>query len=703
MGAIASDRGWGWPVLAAAVAFVGATVLALFHQQLDLSTYLLGGAHASSDDLFTVTYPTDHLGFTYPPFSALLFAPFAHLPARVCEVVFSWVNLAALFGMIVVSLRAVCRSLDKRTLLWWGLALVLPVLLFDPVRQTFLLGQVNIILALMIVADLTMDLPLPRGILVGLAAAIKVTPVILIPYLFLTRQGRSGVRAIASFVAAALLAAAVNASTSWSYWTHYIRDPQRAGMLSWVGNQGVLGAVERMLGHTVTTPTTFVIVVTVGVLGLLVAAGAYRRSSPVLGLLVVEATESLASPVSWSHHFIWMILLVAWLALAEDRPRAGEWYALGVAVLLWAAPYWWVPHGPSVRFAGRGWLLPVGNAYVLVFIVLADRGRGPGGPLDHAAPRAPGPAGDGADGRRWLLSVLGRSGVSRVRRRRRAGLADEDDHVGARVEAPPGRGFGVGDPPARDDHQLLGVAGAEVAAPGLVGDLAQQAGGRAQRLGGPAPSGATEKVATSTLPGAARSRSAPQIDAVASSVKVSNTVSADEQRRRVGVVSRRVERRAEVVRVVQEVEPEVGRRAPSRCRARGGGCACPPEPAGRSTSNQRVAPPPKRRARPSSPAPRRTTWRGAAAEAAGHLGVDDLRALRQRGGAPDGGAHGAGDVAVEAPLRLDVTAGGRGARALQAESLRRDEARRQRGMPGAAQVGIALAVAVPGWPKRNDR
>jgi alpha-1,2-mannosyltransferase len=163
MNAIASGRGWGWPALAAAVAFVGATILASFHQQLDLSTYLLGGAHASSNDLFTVTYPTDHLGFTYPPFSALLFAPFAHLPLRVCEVAFSWVNLAALFGMIAVSLRAVCSALDKRTVLWWALALVLPVLFFDPVRQTFLLGQVNIILALMIVADLTMDLPLPRG------------------------------------------------------------------------------------------------------------------------------------------------------------------------------------------------------------------------------------------------------------------------------------------------------------------------------------------------------------------------------------------------------------------------------------------------------------------------------------------------------------------------------------------------------------
>ena len=370
MGAIASARGWGWPALSAAVACVGATALALLHQQLDLSIYLLGGAHASANDLFTVTSSTDHLGFTYPPFSALLFAPFAHFPLRACEVVFSWVNLAALFALIVVSLRAVCTALDKRTVVWWGLALVLPVLLFDPVRQTFLLGQVNIILALMIVADLTMDLPLPRGILVGLAAAIKVTPIILIPYLFLTRQGRAGLRAIASFAAAALLATVFNGSTSWAYWTHYIRDPQRAGMLSWIGNQGVLGAAERMLGHTVTTPTTFVIVLSVGGLGLLIAAGAYRRSSAVLGLLVVEATESLASPVSWSHHFIWMVLLVAWLALAEDRPRYGEWYALGVAVLLWAAPYWWVPHGPAVTFAGRGWLTPLGDTYVLVFIVL---------------------------------------------------------------------------------------------------------------------------------------------------------------------------------------------------------------------------------------------------------------------------------------------------------------------------------------------
>ena len=163
MRAIASARGWVWPAVSAVVAVTGVTVLALAHQEIDLATYLLGGAHAHSSALFRVTLPADNLGFTYPPFSALLFAPFAHLPLRVCEVAFSWFNLAGVFALIVVSLRAVCASLDRRTIVWWSLALLLPVLLFDPVRQTFLLGQVNILLALLVAADMTLDLPIPAG------------------------------------------------------------------------------------------------------------------------------------------------------------------------------------------------------------------------------------------------------------------------------------------------------------------------------------------------------------------------------------------------------------------------------------------------------------------------------------------------------------------------------------------------------------
>ena len=193
MRAISSSRGWGWPVLSCAVAVVGVIVLALVHQQIDLSTYLLGGAHASSNDALhgdPAQGPSGlHLPAVLGPPVRALRPPSRSAPARWRS---RWLNLAAVVALILVSLRAVCRTLDRRTMLWWALALLLPVVLLDPVRQTFLLGQVNIILALMVVADMTLDLPIPRGILVGLAAAIKVTPTILIPYLFLTRQGRAG-------------------------------------------------------------------------------------------------------------------------------------------------------------------------------------------------------------------------------------------------------------------------------------------------------------------------------------------------------------------------------------------------------------------------------------------------------------------------------------------------------------------------------
>ena len=232
----------------------------------------------------------------------------------------------------MVSLRAVCASLDRRTILWWSLALLVPVLLFDPVRQTFLLGQINILLAVLVAADMTLDLPIPRGILVGLAAAIKVTPIILIPYLFMTRQSRSGFRAIGTFCAgrprrhrgvAGELVELLDALHPGPATGRHALVDRQPGIA-----RGDRAGPRSHRHHADDLPHRGDARPRVG---LLVAAGAYRRSSPVLGFLVVEATESLANPVSWSHHFIWVVLLVAWLALAEDRPRYGEWYALGAS------------------------------------------------------------------------------------------------------------------------------------------------------------------------------------------------------------------------------------------------------------------------------------------------------------------------------------------------------------------------------------
>ena len=367
---VARTRGWMWPIVSATVATTGVTVLAAVHRMIDLGTYLLGGAHAARTDLYSVVYPPTHLGFTYPPFAALLFSPLSHVPVRLDQTLFSGLSLVALFGVIAICLRVTCPTLERRTVLWWALLLITPVGLLDPVRETLLLGQVNLLLALAVIADMTVMRESRRGYLVGVAAAIKLTPLILVPYLLLTRQRRSGLRTLGTFIVAGAATAVLTPRSSWIYWTRDVWDPNRAGWLPWVGNQGVVGVAERLFGRTLGASSTLTLVAVVLGVGLWIAVRAYRVSSPLLGFLVIEATESMASPISWSHHVIWIVLLIAWLALASDRPVHGEWWAALVAVVFWAAPNWWVPHGPSVRYAGRGWLLPLADSFFLVFVVL---------------------------------------------------------------------------------------------------------------------------------------------------------------------------------------------------------------------------------------------------------------------------------------------------------------------------------------------
>ena len=348
-----------------------------------------------------------------------------------------------------------CAALDKRTVLWWSLALVLPVLLFDPVRQTFLLGQVNIILALMIVADLTMDLPLPArhpgragGGHQGDARHPDPVP--------LPHPAGPGRRAGPSprSPAPPLLAVAVNASTSWSYWTHYIRDPQRAGMLSWIGNQGVLGATERMLGHTVTTPTTFVIVLTVGVLGL---AGRRRRLPPVVAR--PRAARGGGHRVAGQPGLVVAPLHLGGPSGGVARPgpgpaplrrvvRAGRRRpAVGRAVLVGAARA-----GRPLRRAGlarcrsatptrwSSWCCSSGRRSAWCAPRRCGRCASAGGRW-----RRPAPAPEG----------LGRQeSAGRARRVRqppagRVRLADEEARVGTRVEPACGRRLRVRHPPAR--------------------------------------------------------------------------------------------------------------------------------------------------------------------------------------------------------------------------------------------------------------
>jgi alpha-1,2-mannosyltransferase len=367
---VARNNGWAWPIGLAAVGVIVATVIAAVHRQLDLNTYLLGGEHAFSTELYRVVYPPTHLGFTYPPFATLWFVPFTHLPSRVDQVLITWLSLAALFALLAVCLRVTCPRLDRRSVAWWAFLLLTPAGLLDPIRETLILGQVNILLAVAVTADMTLIQTRRRGVLVGLAAAVKMTPILLIPYLVLTRQTGAWRRATGAFVAAGAIAAAISPGASWAYWTRDAWGPNRAGWLPWIGNQGAVAIVERLFHHTLSTVSLLALCGGVVGVGLYLAVKLYQPSLPMLGFLVMEVTESMASPVSWAHHMIWVVPLIAWLVLAVDRPRHGAWCAVAVSVVFFAAPIWWVPHGLVVKYAGHGWSVLLANSFFFVLVVI---------------------------------------------------------------------------------------------------------------------------------------------------------------------------------------------------------------------------------------------------------------------------------------------------------------------------------------------
>jgi alpha-1,2-mannosyltransferase len=336
--------------------------------------------------------------FTYPPFAALLFVPFSWIPVRAGQLTWSLLNLAALLALAALSIRAARPQWSRGTACGVAALVLLPVLRLNPDALTVALGQVNIVIVLVVLADLTCVLRvgsrrLPRGIGVGVAAAVKLTPLIFIPFLLLTRQFRAAATALGTFLLCSLGTLAVAPHSSWLYWSAEIFDDRRSGNLRYISDQNLASALQRFSGGPVAPLLIGLVAVLVACGGLVLAAWAYRTSSPLLAISVCAATGLIISPVSWVHHYVWIIPLLAWLALDGDRPRGGRWWALGLAALFWAAPVWWVPDpqsgygGPLVLLAGNSYFLAMVTFLVLTAALLAHRSRSSQRPTaDPASP-----------------------------------------------------------------------------------------------------------------------------------------------------------------------------------------------------------------------------------------------------------------------------------------------------------------------------
>jgi alpha-1,2-mannosyltransferase len=275
----------------------------------DLTVYLMGGdAWLHGRPVYEQVIHGE-LGagyFTYPPITLLLFAPLTLLPFGVAYAVTLIVNLAALWGVVWLSLRSIgCQGavgMIGAAFTLSGLALWL-----QPVHDSLDQGQVNLLLMLLVIAGFCLG-GRTAGLLIGIAAAIKLTPAIFIVYLLLIRRIRDAVTACVIFVIASGMAFVTAPRDSWQYWfegtfSDARRLPLTAGDVS---NQSINGIVHRFLGAGAGT-LWLAIALVVAVCGIWLGVAMHRRVSPFAGVLVIAVTGLLISPVSWHEHWVWVV------------------------------------------------------------------------------------------------------------------------------------------------------------------------------------------------------------------------------------------------------------------------------------------------------------------------------------------------------------------------------------------------------------
>jgi alpha-1,2-mannosyltransferase len=97
----------------------------------------------------------------------------------------------------------------------------------------------------------------------------------------------------------------------------------------------------------------------------LVGAAWWRRGERVLGTCLAAVSMLLASPVSWSHHWVWAVPvgLVLW-----ERRR---WAAVAWTAVFVARPILWPPWGEHREYAWSPVEHLIGNTYVLAALGFA--------------------------------------------------------------------------------------------------------------------------------------------------------------------------------------------------------------------------------------------------------------------------------------------------------------------------------------------
>jgi len=175
-----------------------------------------------------------------------------------------------------------------------------------------------------------------------------------VDYLLLTRRFRAAAVASGTFAVTVLVPFAAMPRASRLYWLGGLfLNPKRLGNVHYVGNQSLYGALLRLLGSAAAArPYQLLADVLIGLGGLALATWAYRRGQEMAGVLVCALTGLLVSPVSWSHHWVWIAPMLVALTDFATRPPS-----LAAAVR-WRRRCWLCAAAAAVVFSGLIWAVP---------------------------------------------------------------------------------------------------------------------------------------------------------------------------------------------------------------------------------------------------------------------------------------------------------------------------------------------------------
>jgi alpha-1,2-mannosyltransferase len=416
-------------------------------QPVDLHVYYIGGLivrhvrpwyspHLASPLYDWSGYTALHLPFDYSPFAAVVFAVVSFIP-------WLWVTRLMIVANVIFLVAALWFTYgglgyrNRQVRIGATLLTAAAVFWTEPVIRVIYLGQIELALLALVMWDMCQpDRRRWKGVGVGIAAGIKLVPLIFIAYLVVTRRFRQAIVASVSFLATIAIGFAVAPTDSVKYWLTglFWNGAPKAGFAAWVGNQSLRALMARILGSLNGSQHPWLAVDLLAIIvGLACAVLLDRKGYRMAGLMATALTGLLASPISWDHHWVWIVPCVAlaahyavqamaasargftggqgvaagwrdWLARARlwasSLPGWGCWVlAAGIVAIFgaWPGSVFGKPHDMGPFSLGVLWLAPgtgmatyekygdrpsyaeyrwhglnllIGNAYVLVGIAL---------------------------------------------------------------------------------------------------------------------------------------------------------------------------------------------------------------------------------------------------------------------------------------------------------------------------------------------